>query len=486
MRFRKTAGLLAGVMGMMLALSGCGGSAEQATTGAQAPAETQQTTAGQEKESGEPAGGAANTMEGTLKLTGPGLFTTVGEKGAVDIITGIQKPGYEVVVNRWNELYPNVKLEIEPTPWDNWKAVMQTAALSGDVDVLIHGASLVAISEPMTEYFKKDPGIEELISMPSVRKNEDDAPMTEYVPYGITVTVNPVVVVLDKQIFEHYGVAVPDSGWTFEDLLSIAEATTGTDPVTGEATYGISLLKASESNKNWLWAARGFNAEIFDFGEKMKDTKVDFTTEKVKDTLNYLQKLGACTSPDYIEGLDLGKAYKSENNLAMIVSEEAFNVYNQVKAAGLTDRYMFLPLPAITDGEFKGVTASHMGDWNMSICNTSKNKELAWEFLKFMVTDPVVQQWLVDTYSIPNNLEGLKLLDGTMEPGYYEAVNEIVTTCPKAFSASINDCWDSTNFGTFATDVTSVLNEIFTGNLDADQATGQVQENLDEFLKSLQ
>ena len=99
---------------------------------------------------------------------------------------------------------------------------------------------------------------------------------------------------------------------------------------------------------------------------------------------------------------------------------------------------------------------------------------------------PVVQQWLADTYSIPNNLEGLKLLDGAMEPAYYDAINEIVTTCPKAFSASINDCWDSTNFGTFATDVTSALNEVFVGNMDAEKATKQVQANLDEFLKSLQ
>lgn len=478
MKLRKTAGIL----GLALCLTACSspaGNQADTTSGGQ-------TTGAAVESSGSGSGEAVSEMSGTLKLTGPGLFTTVGENGAVDLITGVKKPGYEVVVKRWNELYPNVKLEIEPIPWDNWKAVMQTAALSGDVDVLVHGASLVTISEPMTEFFKKNPEVEDLISMPSVRKNEKDAPMTEYVPYGITVTVNPVVMVLDKRIFEHYGVELPDSNWTFDDIVTLAEKTTGKDPVTGENTYGISLLKASESNKNWLWAARGFNANIFQFGEKMKDTKVDFTMDKAVQTIDYLQELAKYTSPDYIEGLDLEKAYKENNNLAMVLAEESYSVYNQIKTAGLADDFMFLPLPKIEDGEFKGITASHMGDWNMSVCNTSSNKEMAEEFLKFMVTDPVVQQWLADTYCIPNNLEGLKLLDGAMEPAYYDAINEIVTTCPKAFSASINDCWDSTNFGTFATDVTSALNEVFVGNMDAEKATKQVQANLDEFLKSLQ
>ena len=191
MKLRKTAGIL----GLALCLTACSSPAgnQADTTGGG------QTTGAVVESSGSGSGEAVSEMSGTLKLTGPGLFTTVGENGAVDLITGVKKPGYDVVVKRWNELYPNVKLEIEPIPWDNWKAVMQTAALSGDVDVLVHGASLVTISEPMTEFFKKYPEVEDLISMPSVRKNELDAPMTEYVPYGITVTVNPVVMVLDKR-----------------------------------------------------------------------------------------------------------------------------------------------------------------------------------------------------------------------------------------------------------------------------------------------
>ena len=43
-------------------------------------------------------------------MYGPGLFTDVGLDGSTDIVTGISKPGYSVVLERWKELYPNVTI----------------------------------------------------------------------------------------------------------------------------------------------------------------------------------------------------------------------------------------------------------------------------------------------------------------------------------------------------------------------------------------
>ena len=101
----------------------------------------------------------------------------------------------------------------------------------------------------------------------------------------------------------------------------------------------------------------------------------------------------------------MANAYTRDNNLAMFIIEDVYSAYNTIKAAGLEDKYMLAALPKIEDGEFKGITSSHMGDWNMAICNTSTQKDLAWEFMKFMVMDDVVQQWILDTYCIPANKE---------------------------------------------------------------------------------
>ncbi len=473
-------------------LAGCGGSESSQT---QASAQPEETAAVQEATS-EAASAAetdsasadeANTeFSGTLRMYGPGLFTTVTEEGSTDIITGVEKPGYNVVIDRWKELYPNVELQIETIPWDNWKAACQTAALSGDVDIILHGASIVPVCEPLTEYLEKDPEVKDAVGMMAMRKNADVAPLDEYVPYGLTITVNPVMVVLDKEIFEHYGQELPDTeAWTLEDVLSIAEALTGTDPVTGKQTYGMSMIEAASANKNYIWASRAFNNVIYEWGDSLATTKVNFVNDTTEKVLNYLNDLSKFASPDYIEGLDTSVAYTADNNLAMIIIEDAYNAYNTIKAAGLEDKYMLAALPKIEGGEFDGITSSHMGDWNMAICNTSTQKDLAWEFMKFMVTDEVVQQWILDTYSIPANKEASQKLGDYMPADYADAISYVVSTSPLEFSASANNCYDSSNFGTFANDLTTILNEMYQGNMDAAAAMEYVQNNVDDYLSTL-
>lgn len=477
---------------MVLSLAACSSSKDSSSeeTGSNVETTTNETSTG-DASTGETSTAAEGSevisdVTATLKIAGPGLFTTVGETGTTDLVTGINLPGYDVVVKRWNELYPNVKLEIETSPWDNWKAVLQTSALAGDVDVLLHGSSITAIAEPIGDYLSASPEMDGLFSMLAMRRTEDNGDFSKYIPYGLTVTCNPLVVVVDKQIFEDYGVTLPDASWTFDDLLSYAEKTTGTDPVTGNATYGMSMINAASANKNYIWASRGFNAPVIEFGKTLKETKVDVTTDATKNVLEYVKKLYAFASPDYLEGLDTASANTPDNNNAMLISENAYDVYNKLTAAGLLDRFMFLPLPAIEAGENQGITSSHMGDWNMAICNTSQNKDLSWEFIKFMTTDKVVQEWLVACNTVPNNLTALEYLKGAMEPAYFDSIETILKQQPLEFSASTNECYDSANFGSFSNDLTLVLNEMFVGNMTSEDAVQFMQKNLDDYLGSVQ
>lgn len=294
------------------------------------------------------------------------------------------------------------------------------------------------------------------------------------------------MVVIDKEILEHYGQAIPDyENWTMQDIMDIAKATTGTDPVTGKQTYGMSMIAAASANKNYIWASRAVNNDIYEWGDSLKNTKVNFVNDKTKEVFNYLTELSSYASPDYIEGLDMANAYTQDNNLAMFIIEDVYSAYNTIKAAGLEDKYMLAALPKIEDGEFKGITSSHMGDWNMAICNTSTQKDLAWEFMKFMVMDDVVQQWILDTYCIPANKEASGKLGEYMPADYADPISYVVSTSPLEFSASANNCYDSSNFGTFANDLTTVLNEMFQGNMDADAAMEYVKKNLDDYMSTL-
>lgn len=455
-------------------LTGCG----NAPTGESSPSSKSEVTT---------SSSAATEEEMTLKIVGPGLFTAVGETGSMDLVSGLERPGYDVIVKRWNELHPNVKLEIEASPWDNWKALLQTAALSNDVDVLLHGSSITAIAEPIGQWLEEDPSLKDRFSMLAMRHTEENGgDFSKYVPYGLTITCNPLLVVLDKEIFKNFGVEIPDGNWTLEDFKEVAEKTTGKDPVTGKQTYGLSMINAGSANKNYIWVSRAMDATAIQFGNTLKETVLNYNTDKTKEAFNYINSLYEYASPDYLEGLDMESSATADNNLAMFITENSYDVYNKLQAGDLKDRFMFLPLPVIGEGDSAGNTSSHMGDWNMAVCKSSKNKEMAWEFVKFMATDPEVLKWLVECNNIPNDLEGLTYLKEAMEPDYYTAIEQVLKQQPLEFSASTNEYYDSGNFGTLANDLTTVINEMFVGNMNADQAAEMVQKNADDYMKGLQ
>ena len=487
MKKRVAAVMMAGVMAASM-LAGCSTESSSETTAAapETTAEAASSDAAETETAGESAGEGNTELSGTLKMYGPGLFAEVGQDGTMDMITGVEKPGYQVVMDRWKELYPNVELEIEAIPWDNWKAALQTAAISGDVDILLHGASLGPVVEPLQPYLDQDPELEDQLTMLTLRRNAELAPLNEVVPYGITVTLNPVMVVINKTIFEDYGVEIPDyKTWTLDDLMEAAKATTGTDPKTGKQTYGISPIKASDAFKNYIWVSRAMNNEIFEWGDSIATSKMNFVSDKTAEVLDYIAEFNNYASPDYVEGLDLSSAWTEDHNIAMVVVENPYNVYNTLKANGLDDQYMLAALPQIEEGPYAGVTSSHFGDWHISICKNSQNKELAWEFLKFMVTDEVVQQWILDTYNIPVNKEANARMGEYMSADFAEPIQYVINTCPAGFSCSENECYDSGNFGTFMNDLATVINEMYTGNMDHTEAMEYVQKNVDDYLSTL-
>ena len=416
----------------------------------------------------------------TLRAYGPGLFTAVGENGTVDMITGTEKPGYNKLLERWNELYPNVKVEIEAVPWDNWKAAVQTAALSGDYDIIIHGNGNADYCLDLTDYIDGDPEVKENVTFYPFRRNPSN--FTEVKAYGISYSLNPIVCIIDKQIFEDYGVEIPSSDWTYEDLANLAERLTGIDPMTGEETFGVSMCKASDMYKNYKVVSLGMDDVIFDFSEKLTETKVTIDNPKTVEVFNYIKKLSEYSGPDYLEGLNLTNSWTEKNNIAMTWSDGVFDIYNTIKANGLEDRFMFLALPKVQEGEDAGRTSSVLQDLNMAIYKDSNQKDLAWAFLKFMLTDPVANQWLMDTYSIPANI---KYAPSAMPAEYSDAISEVIDSNPYGFDSSASSYYDSTWFGTLQSDIVAGADELLRGNKTADEVVKTLQSNVDTYLGTI-
>lgn len=423
----------------------------------------------------------------TLKLFGPGLLTELTEAGSIDLISGIELPGYEVLIKRWNELYPNVTLQIETIPWDNWQASIQTAALSGDVDIIMHGASLTDLAEPLDPYIEKEPELLDKIFSVAQRRTDANGDLSVMTTTGMSYAMNPMIAVLDKQIFENYGVALPDENWTWEDVVTLAEKMTGTDPVTGKQTWGVQIVDTdSVGNRffNYQMIASAFDAKTITYGKTIADCNVDFTGAGTTRAFQMIADLAQFCSPDVKEGTNVMKTLSAENDTAIRWDQGAFKHYNEVKSFNGVDRFVFLTMPAIEAGEYKGSPSLFMGDHNMAISKSSENKEWAWEFLKFLVTDEVIQQWLVDAMQLPNNRESMKAVNEAMGDSYGGVINHALENNPVGFNNSTNDFSNNVSFGAITSDMGNVIGELLLDNMKAEEAGLYIQNNVDAYLKA--
>lgn len=417
----------------------------------------------------------------TLRMYGPGLFTTVGADGTIDMVTGLELPGYNKLIDRWHELYPNVEVIIEAVPWDNWKAAIQTAALSGEYDILIHGNGNADFCEDLTPYLEADPDVKNALNFYPLRRNPDN--MTEIRPYGLSYTANPTICLIDLEMLQNYGLEAPTKDWTWEEFENIAATTTGTDPVTGQQTYGLSMFQASGAQQNYIVLSRVNDNEIFEFSEKLADCKFNFNTEKTIATLEMWQRLGAYQSPDYAEQLDKGLVYTADNNIAMVWFGEPYTMYKAIKQNGLEDRFMLLTLPAIEEGPHMGLTSSNMADLNIAMYNKGSQKDLAWAFMKFLTTDPGAQQWIIETGFVPNNLESVKKMD--MPPQYRGAVEFCIESNPADYNSSASVWYDSTWFGTLQSDIVAQSDLLLRGSITPAEMAQYIQDTVDTYLSSL-
>lgn len=425
--------------------------------------------------------------EVTLSIYGPGLFAS-GADGVEDITTGLFKTGYNELVARWNELYPNCTLEIEDIPWDSYESAIQTAALDGGVDLMVHG-HIDGLAEDLKPYLEADPEFTEQLFtyttvMPRMTNNDDETPIQ-----GLSMVLGPLAVWVDTEIFEHYGVELPEDDWTYYDLIEIAEQLTGTDPVTGEQTYGVQYYSPSGANLqfNYTQAALACGAKAFELGETKEDAKVNFATEESVEAFEIIQAMAACASPDTIEGVDVSTTIDGNNNWAMMFTTDIINNAVLLERDGLTDRYVIMNTPVCHAGEYEGIPTPWAGETTMAIYKDSEKKDWAWEFIKFMLTDDEAVSWLASSnLMIPNNKDGVAAMASILTEEQMEVCQYALDTIPSTY----NNSWNYVRNGRIAsingTAMVTAVDNVVKGVMEPQEAAEYLQQAAEEYIAANQ
>lgn len=419
----------------------------------------------------------------TLRLYGTANFIDVGPDGMIDLVSGVEMPGYNELISYWKEDHPNVDIVVETCPWDNWTTSIQTAVLAGDVDIILHGATLTELCEPLNPYLEKDADYASSIFATENRRFEklDDITIS-----GIQYVIEPSVAYVDTEILEHYGVELPDANWTWDDLIAIAQKCTGTDPVTGKQTYGCQLCYTNNQNifQNYYQLAMAYDAAPIAYGATAAESTVDVTGEKMVDIFTKIQALAECCAPNVREGVNVNMDIGADNDTAIRWRTLAYDQYRKADAAGCAERFAFLPLPVIEAGPSAGAQSTYFGSYNMAIANNSNNKDVAWEFIKWMTTDPKAVEWTIATGGIPNCDYGMELLAEKMG----DAANgpmAVLKSMPENFCNTTNENYDNVNFGTFSTELVTVLKDLVYGTTQPEEALAAWQKSIDEYMASI-
>lgn len=418
-----------------------------------------------------------------LRIAGPGGIASAKPDSTVHV-DGSYRPGYNELIAAFKENYPGVTVEFTPATWTDWKAFLQTTAAGESADILLHGAMISDICYDLTGYLEKDPWLLDYLASKPEQYRADEENYTTWRPTGVSYTCNPYYALIDLRILDHYGVKAPEANWTWNDLMEIAKATTGTDPVTGKETFGCYPFKhPGEIHKPFSSYLASQGIKNMHYKDYKWDVETSFASDENVAALEFFTELCHLAPKGFVESLGRDKYASAENDIAVLLSENMISDLRRLVKDGITNDFLMLPLP-INEKEAEAADStysSYCGTASIAIAYNAKEPDLAWEFIKWLITDEHAQQWLIANNNGPVSYYGIDMLT-KQYPQYPSFAN--------AFKKVMENFWDNFSIDQFdrvdasMADLAEIFSnyfvELLKGTIDAKTMGASVDADFNE------
>ena len=309
--------------------------------------------------------------------------------------SGDRQPAVEQMVSDFNASHPNIHVTYVVVEDPVTKFL--TASTSGQApDVMIwdrNGTALYApkgVLEPLDEYMAKDGVTSDTFYSEALRELTYDGKV-----YGLPMTVDCRALFYNKKLFADAGITNPPTNW--DELEQDAIKLTKWDGDKLQVS-GFSLSDAGLFSMYLMQAGGQLLSE--------DGTKTAFNSDQGMAVLNYWDKL-INTDKVYQIGFESGLG---EGTDAFVTGQVAM-MYSGPWALSTYEKYGdqldfgVAPAPAGPNGD-KG---SVMGGFGMVIPSAAKNKEAAWEFIKWWNADADnALNFAKLSWNIPANLKAIE------------------------------------------------------------------------------
>lgn len=332
-------------------------------------------------------------VSGTVRLSLAGWQLENG----IDPVTGQETTGFnQYIDDTFKKMYPNIKLEITQVPWENAQAKQRAQLMSGDVDVIYTGGAFAAqyynegLLRDLDDLIDKDTTFDPGIYLEGIWNSSYStrSPDGQH-QYGIPAILGKRVTIYDKQIFADWGVEPLSEVPTPEEILEKAKKMTGTDPKTGEQTYGL-WFSGNSINQSTFVALSYYFGEKGGEGtlDKPGDIKWSLDTPGMVKALEWMGEASKLAPPAFVNGSGEENFGLENNNVAMVLDNSGTTIMSEFRANGdkeLLDRYV----PVMNIG--KDGTGWVAVD-PIIMAKKVENPEASWEVMKFLASYDT-QKW---------------------------------------------------------------------------------------------
>lgn len=361
---------------------------------------------GEKKDTGKDKGNKpSGTGEFVVEGVGEDANADYTVSGDVKVAINLSRPtDYEAVLDKFQELYPNVTLIIDYfSGSDTADEYLASKAATNELpDVVFDEAGKLPIYvrqgwvHPITEFVKDDPAY----------KDVDPGLMETYTYcgeiYALPNSLTFQTMVLNNDILDELNLDHPELDWTladYEQLLKDATNNTysGTETLSFWTDYGSALFKGSGEKWGYDNATRQFNltGSLLEAVKVMQ--KLNSLPGVVADTLH--------STKDSSGDTDYAKKFGSDT------ASTAFNTGRVLLESSGTWKFASLDQTLSYNWEMwttpqdeKGRICLHAD--HSFMCSTTKNPEAAFQLLRFL------------TYSPEGNFVRLAMYDEKNEDAY--------------------------------------------------------------------
>lgn len=320
-------------------------------------------------------------------------FDWQSQKGSTIKIMANKHPWVDIIepkIGEFEEL-TGIKVNLAVYPEDQFRTKRTVEMVSGasDVDVfmLMPGNSLAQYHQsgwvaPLDDMMKSDSLLWPEYDLDDIFTSALDAGVKDGKHYTVPILLETSLLAYNKEIFQKYGISVPE---TMDELEAAAKTIY---EKSGGDIYGITLRgKKASATSQWVDFLHSFGGEWLENGKSGLASEAAIEATDFYGRLLRLYGPKSAPSNSWYESISIFMQGKA----AMVYDASVFkpNYENEEKSA-VAGKVGYARIPAGPKGAIP-----HVSNWALSVYSNSRNKEAAWLFIQWATSKDVALEGLM-------------------------------------------------------------------------------------------